>query len=247
MAILSSSPLGESGPALFPVTAWTVVLEAAGKLPAARARAMERLAAFYWRPIYWTLRRDWGYATEDASDLVQEYFSLLLEESALAGVDREKGSFRSWVKATLKHFVLNRKRFAEALRRGGNRRWVSLEDLADIEQAGLAHEESPERLFERELLRSLVVDALRELRTELESSGKSAWYELFHTYYLEESAGRGPRYSDLAGTLAVGEGEIRNRLARVRARFRMLVLARFRDGVRDESALLDEIREVAGS
>ena len=58
-------------------THWSVVLEAQGPAPAAQA-ALEKLCRTYWRPIYAFVRRQ-GTEPEEAKDLTQGFFALLLE------------------------------------------------------------------------------------------------------------------------------------------------------------------------
>jgi hypothetical protein len=61
----------------FTTTHWSVVLEAQGPSPAAQA-ALEKLCRTYWRPIYGFVRRQ-GAGSEEAKDLTQGFFALLLE------------------------------------------------------------------------------------------------------------------------------------------------------------------------
>jgi hypothetical protein len=61
----------------FTTTHWSVVLEAQGETPAAR-RALEILCRTYWRPIYSFVRQQ-GVGPEEAEDLTQGFFALLLE------------------------------------------------------------------------------------------------------------------------------------------------------------------------
>src|SRR5256714_8549090 len=81
------------GPAAFATTHWSVVLEARGESPAAQ-EALEKLCRMYWRPIYSFVRRQ-GARTEDAEDLTQGFFALLLERKDLKTVRKEKGRLRS--------------------------------------------------------------------------------------------------------------------------------------------------------
>jgi hypothetical protein len=60
----------------FTTTHWNVVLEAQGESPAAQ-EALEQLCRTYWRPVYGFIRRQ-GTRTEDAQDLTQGFFALLL-------------------------------------------------------------------------------------------------------------------------------------------------------------------------
>ena len=74
----SLSATGETvhGPAIFATTQGSVVLEAQGDSLAAQ-KALEKLCRTYWRPIYGYVRRH-GAGTEDAEDLTQGFFALLL-------------------------------------------------------------------------------------------------------------------------------------------------------------------------
>ena len=69
----------------FPSTAWTAVSRArSGAEPGAR-EAPAFLCATYWPPLYSFARR-LGYSTEDAHDLTQGYFALLIEKDYLGDV-----------------------------------------------------------------------------------------------------------------------------------------------------------------
>jgi len=80
------------GPGVFTTTQWTVVLQAQGESPAAQ-EALEKLCRTYWRPIYAFVRRK-GARPEDAEDLTQGFFALLLERKDLSTVRKEKGRLR---------------------------------------------------------------------------------------------------------------------------------------------------------
>src|SRR5215467_5138644 len=87
---------------VFATTHWSVVLEAQGESPAAE-KALEKLCCTYWRPIYGYVRRQ-GARPEDAEDLTQGFFALLLERKDLNTVRKEKGRLRSYLLASVKHF-----------------------------------------------------------------------------------------------------------------------------------------------
>src|SRR6267378_7146330 len=104
------------GPAAFTTTHWSVVLEAQGESPAAR-EALEKLCRTYWRPIYGFVRRQ-GVGPEEAKDLTQGFFALLLERRDLNTVRQEKGRLRSYLLTSLKHFMTNERSRAMAIKRG---------------------------------------------------------------------------------------------------------------------------------
>src|SRR5262245_59213857 len=104
--------------AKFATTHWSVVL-AAGEGDSPRAgQALERLCRTYWPPLYTFLRRE-GRREEDAQDLVQGFLASLLARQSLSGVDRSRGKFRSFLLASLKHYLANDYDRSQAIKRGG--------------------------------------------------------------------------------------------------------------------------------
>src|SRR5437879_5857415 len=95
----------ENGAVAFATTHWSVVLEAQGQSPAAQ-EALEKLCRTYWRPVYGFVRRQ-GVGPEEAEDLTQGFFALLLERRDLDAVRKEKGRLRSYLLTSLKHFLTN--------------------------------------------------------------------------------------------------------------------------------------------
>src|SRR2546421_3687718 len=89
------SPLTEvsasahNGGVAFTTTQWSVVLDAQGESPSAQ-EALEKLCRTYWWPLYGFIRRE-GYSPEEAQDLTQGFFVILLERRDLDAVRREKG------------------------------------------------------------------------------------------------------------------------------------------------------------
>ena len=94
----------------------------AGQAPSPQAEeALEKLCRTYWYPLYSFVRRQ-GHSPHDAQDLTQEFFARLLEKNYLEAVEREKGKFRSFLLASVKHFLANeRVRAVIAYLAGGGR------------------------------------------------------------------------------------------------------------------------------
>ena len=104
---------GGGGGAIFATTHWSVVLAARGPSPAAE-EALEKLCRTYWRPIYAFVRRQ-RIQPEEAEDLTQGFFALLLERRDFDTVRKEKGRLRSYLLASLKHFLTNERNRAMAI------------------------------------------------------------------------------------------------------------------------------------
>src|SRR5438552_6572317 len=128
-SLTSLSATGETvhGPALFATTNWSVVLEAQGQSPAAQ-EALEKLCRTYWRPVYSFIRRE-GTGPEEAEDLTQSFFALLLERRDFDAVRKEKGRLRSYLLTSLKHFLVSEHRRAVTLKRGKGQQPLALEEL----------------------------------------------------------------------------------------------------------------------
>jgi hypothetical protein len=81
-----------------------VVLEAQGESRAAHD-ALENLCRTYWRPIYSFVRRE-GVRPEEAKDLTQGFFALILERKDFQSVRQEKGRLRSFLRRLVApHFI----------------------------------------------------------------------------------------------------------------------------------------------
>src|SRR5437016_5558098 len=120
------------GAAAFATTHWSMVLEAQGESPAAQD-ALEKLCRTYWRPIYSFVRRH-GARAEDAEDLTQGFFALLLERKDLNTVRKEKGRLRSYLLASVKHFLTDEARHAMAVKRGKGQWLIPFEEFYRFRQ-----------------------------------------------------------------------------------------------------------------
>jgi RNA polymerase sigma-70 factor (ECF subfamily) len=91
----------------FATTHWSVVLAAKQGDPFEAAAALQKLCRTYWYPLYAFMRRE-GRSPHDAQDLTQAFFAHLLQRSFLENVGSQKGKFRSFLLAALKHFEAER-------------------------------------------------------------------------------------------------------------------------------------------
>ena len=138
-----------SGGIAFTTTQWSVVLEAQGQSPSAQ-EALEKLCRTYWRPVYGFIRRQ-GARQEEAEDLTQGFFMLLLERRDFDAVRKEKGRLRSYLLTSLKHFLMNERERALAIKRGAGWRLISLDQLHQDERAGFepADTATADQIYER--------------------------------------------------------------------------------------------------
>ena len=133
----------------FVTTRWSLVLAAAGVSTGSSA-ALEELCETYWYPAYAYVRR-LGYTADDAADLTQAFFARVLEKQFFKDARPERGRFRSFLLASLRHFTLNELDWKNARRRGGGITHVPI-DFAlgeDRYRREPADDLTPERIYER--------------------------------------------------------------------------------------------------
>jgi DNA-directed RNA polymerase specialized sigma24 family protein len=171
------SPRTQRETIAFTTTHWSVVLEAQGQSPAAQ-EALEKLCRTYWRPVYGFIRRQ-GAAPEEAEDLTQGFFALLLERRDFDAVRKEKGRLRSYLLTSLKHFLASQQRRGMAAKRGRGQSLVRLEELSAIERAEVepADPLSADRLYERRWALTLMEQVLRRLKDEYDIAGNAALFD----------------------------------------------------------------------
>jgi DNA-directed RNA polymerase specialized sigma24 family protein len=112
---------------MFQTTRWSLIL--AARDPAGDQRAaLEQLCRAYRAPVYAFIRRVVSKADE-AEDLTQAFFLTFLEQRFDAQAVRERGRFRVYLLATVKHFLANAHDYANRVKRGGRAQIISLDDV----------------------------------------------------------------------------------------------------------------------
>lgn len=205
----------------FATTRWSVVVSARSSGTPEAGKALASLCEDYWFPLYAFVRRA-GYSADDSQDLTQEFFARLLARQSLTNVDRERGKFRSFLLAALKHFLADEWDRAHARKRGGTQTVISLDSLDAEARYRLepASELTPERLFEKQWALSLLEHVLARLRSELAAQGKSL---LFDALKDTLSGVLPASYAVLGARLGMSEGAVKVAAHRLRRRYRALL------------------------
>ena len=227
----------------FPTTAWTVVSRARRGADSEAREALAFLCAAYWLPLYSFARR-LGNASEDALDLTQGYFALLIEKDYLADVRLREGRFRAFLLTSFRHFVSKERDHARALKRGGGHAPLSI-DAAEAE--GRYAEQpldalDPEALFERRWALTILERAMARLRQEFAGAGRTAEFEQLETYLT----GSEPRvqYQGAAERLGTTEGAIKKMVHRLRRRYGQLLREEIGATVADPAEIDAELRHL---
>jgi len=197
----------------------------------------------YWYPIYAFVRRR-GHAVEEAEDLTQEFFARLLRRKDLQTVDRRKGKFRSFLLASLQHFLANEAKREQAVKRGGGCTFTSWEREKAEERYRLdpADEATPEQGFERAWALTLLEKVMTELRRDSANSGKGETFERLHPFLSgDETAAT---YADVAAQMRVSESAVKMSALRLRRRYKELLRAEIAHTVSSRDEVSDEIRHL---
>lgn len=231
------------GSAQFATTCWTMVVAAGEEDPLAAQRAMEFLCQRYWSPLYFYLRR-WGCNRTQAEDFVQGFFAHLLENQGLQSVKREQHRFRSFLRASLKNFVIDEHRRARRKRRGGGQRLLPLEfDQAESRYSlEPADQLSADKLFDRAWAMSIIERAMEALAREYANTGKSELFERLRAHITSEpDAGF---YHESADRLGMSAGSLRAAAYRLRRRLRELIRREIAETVTTAEQVEEEIRDL---
>ena len=214
------APTTQNG-AAFTTTHWSVVLAAQGPSPAAE-EALEKLCRTYWRPIYGFVRRQ-GVKPEEAKDLTQGFFALLLERRDLDTVRKEKGRLRSYLLTSLKHFLTNECNRAMAIKRGQGQQLIPLEHLRERERVGFepADTLAADQIYERHWALSVLDQVLARLGDEYRAAGNIRLFDRLQKSLTDEP-GR-PSPADTARELGMTESAVRQASYRLRQRYRRLL------------------------
>jgi RNA polymerase sigma-70 factor (ECF subfamily) len=228
-------------PRAFSTTRWSVVL-ASRSGSEAGVDALDTLCRTYWFPLYAFVRRN-GHDPQDAQDLTQEFFARLLEKRWLDDVARERGRFRSWLLAAMKHFLANEWKRTRTIKRGGHVAFLSLDD--DSAESRYRREPvdpgaTPEEVYDRQWALTLLDQVLAKLGAEMEASGRR---DEFEALKFSLTDGR-HAYAEVAATLGISEGGVKVAVHRLRARYREMIRAEIAETLATPGDIEAEMRDL---
>lgn len=214
----------QDGGASFVTTHWSLIAACTNGSETAD-EALAQLCRDYWPPLYSFVRRR-GYSPADAQDLVQGFFAFLLETRVYAKTDRNKGKFRSFLLASIKHYMADVWDREHTLKRGGDRSFVSLDEQMEVVEKMYVNEAATttlneEQAYEQRWATALVTRALARVGEEFADGPKT---QLFNGLKPFLTGGVGlPSQTEVAAKLDMPIDTLRSHLSRLRARYRELL------------------------
>ena len=224
-------------------TQWSLVLAARDGSDTEARRALESLCRTYWPPLYAYIRHQ-GSDPDEASDLTQAFFARLLEEGFFEDVDPSKGRFRSFLFASLRHFLSHERDRAGALKRGGGTTTLSLD--VEAGEAGYAlrptEAMTPVDVFERRWAMTVLDRAMSRLQEESATSGIGDQFKELKQYLT--SAEPQEPYREVGETLGISEGAVATAVHRLRQRYARCLRAEIAETVVNPAEIDDELRHM---
>lgn len=247
---IATDGAGKSG--RFTTTRWSLILTSLdGEGEEEKAReALAQLCRIYWRPIFAFICRR-GRSPEDAQDLTQEFFLMILKGNLLQRASADRGRFRSLLLKSLQNFLIDAHTKAHARKRGGDVEFVSWDDWMAEAPSRLALptaalESWPaERIFDVRWAATVAEQALRRLQEECESRGRRRVFDVLSTALTADRDD--VSYERLARELGVGAAAIKRLLHQLRQRYRELLRAEVAETVEKPEDVEDELRYLVGA
>ncbi|HEX7901570.1 MAG TPA: hypothetical protein VF950_27675 [Planctomycetota bacterium] len=239
--------MDDQGGRQFPETHWSQLLELGDPGHPNRLPNLDRLIHQYWMPVYHYVRSLRPVAAQEAEDLTQQFFTMLLERQSFAKLAPERGSFRGFLKTALRYFLIDQDRTAVAhAPRDGAR-------VFPFEQAESAWKDArkgvpvsaPEDAFDREWARGVLREAVSKLKDALRAEGKALHFTLFTELWnarAPEDASGASSYARLAREHGISESDVGNHLRVVRQRLRSLLRDIVAGYLGSEDDAEDEVR-----
>lgn len=228
---------------VFATTRWTVVLQAGRRSSPNSDRALGELCQTYWYPLYAYVRRQ-GRTKEDAEDLVQAFFARFLEKNYLEGLAAERGKFRAFLLASLKHFLANEWDRAQRQKRGGgvphlSLDWQGADQRYHLDPPGPA---GPERDFDRAWALALLERVIGRLRDECAAEGRAGLFAQTKGFLMVGEPAI--PYAQAARALDLEEGAVRVAVHRLRKRYRELLRDEIAQTLDDPAQVAEELRSL---
>ncbi len=141
-------------PGAFTTTIWDTIRQAKMGEP----EAVERILKKYREPVVAFIRGR-GHSPEDAEDLAQDVFLVIVRDDLLAKAERERGRFRDFLRGVVKNVLANAGRVRRAAKRGAGAEPLPLDEVLGDPEA-----REQDEAFDSEWIRNLVALSLDRLR-----------------------------------------------------------------------------------
>ena len=175
--------------------------------------------------------------------LTQAFFARFLAKNFLEKVDGEKGRFRAFLLASLKHFLANEWDRSRRQKRGGDVVHISLDcQAAETRfQIDPADHLSPDKLYDRAWALALLERVISCLRQEHRADGRAELFEQLKPCLMGKGA---IAYSQAAAALGLSEGAVRVAVHRLRQRYRIVLREQIAQTLCEPAQINEELQSL---
>jgi RNA polymerase sigma factor (sigma-70 family) len=210
----------------------------------ASKKALSDFCEAYWPPLYAFVRRR-GHSSPEAQDLVQGFFAHLLEQNTLTRADREKGKLRTFLLGSFQNYLFNQYDRASALKRGGDRVILSIDDHLPEAEASMMDTMhlTDSAAYDLVWASNIVKRAWQQLQNTFEAEGKTEWFEVLRPFVA--GGGKTPlSQEEAAKKLGVPIATLRTWLSRLRQRYREALRTEVASTVSDPAEVDQELHHL---
>lgn len=205
-----------------PETRWSLVRRVQSADDTRGIAALGELLKIYWEPLYGYARRR-GESASDAEDCVQGYYEMLISRESILTVDKDRGKLRSFLLSSFERFLIDQWEKRSAAKRGGGKQPLSL----NVEQAEqsymleISHTLTPERVFERRWVMTLLQRVMDALQNDYKQRGKGHVLDVLRGALEWNSADFA--YTEAGEKLGMNENAVKQAVFRMRKKYRELL------------------------
>lgn len=229
-----------------PTTQWSRVRRAALGGDDAQA-ALEELCRLYHPLVLSHLMGDPAFRLrkEDAEDLAQSFFLEVLKGAILAKADPERGRFRTYLKACLRHFWIKERARQMAVKRGGGLSFEAWDGLSVQQEAAVATPaDEAVAQFDAGWGRYVLQLARRQVRERYAKLPRRGLERFEALMALFEQDTPGVR-EQLRARLGLSEAHLKQEIHRLRQRFHFALLEIIGSTLHVQADVEDEMRYLA--
>jgi RNA polymerase sigma-70 factor (ECF subfamily) len=177
--------------------------------------------------------------------MVQEFFAGLLRRQNFRTIRQEKGRLRSYLLVSLKRFLAGERHRANAAKRYQASLSIPLDELLASERADfdLAQKATPDELYERRWILTLLDQVLGRLEAEYRSAGKEVLFCQIKDSLVGDAHGH--LQAEIGAELRMTENAVNQAFHRFRQRYRVMLREEIAMTVAQPGEVEDELRHFA--
>jgi len=168
----------------------------------------------------------------------------LLERKDLNTVRKEKGRLRSYLLASVKHFLTDQSRHAMAIKRGKGQRLIPLDDIRERDRIDIERSDrlTADQVYERRWAFTVLEQVMARLRDEYRSAGNLRFFEQMKKMLMDEP--NRPSQAQVASEFDMTENAVKQAFYRFRQRYQTLLREEIAHTVATPSDIEDELRHL---